>query len=80
MTCPDKPDRQPVQKHRLVLLAAGVLAGEEKVFLVSGIQVEKEMMLPGLGILNEVERMVLFSGASADSWYFWGPFSWSKLG
>jgi len=58
-----------------VLLAARVLVGEKKMFLVSGFLVEKEMMLPGSVILDEVERMVLSSGASAGSWCFWDPFS-----
>ena len=78
MRCPDQPDWQSVQKHRLVLLAAGVLVGEEKMFLVSGFPVE-EMMLPGSEILDEVERMVPSSGASARSWCFWDPFSWLEL-
>jgi len=60
-------------------LAAGVLVEEEKVLLVSGFPVGKEMMLPGSGILDEVERMVLSSGASAGFWCFWDPFSWLDL-
>jgi hypothetical protein len=67
MMCPDQPVRRSVQKHQLVLLAAGVLVEEEKLLLVSRFSKEKEMMLPGSGILDEVERMVLSSGASAGS-------------
>jgi len=63
----------------MVLLAAGALVEEEKVLLVSGFPVGKEMMLPGSGILDEVERMVLFSDASAGSWCFWDTFSWLEL-
>ena len=66
-------------EYRLVLLAAWVLVEEEKVFLVSGFSVKKEMKLPGSGILDEVGRMVLFFGASAGSWCFWDPFSWLEL-
>jgi hypothetical protein len=58
-----------------VLLVAEVLVEGEKVLLVSEFPVEKEMMLSGSVILNEVERMVLSSGASAWSRYFWDPFS-----
>jgi len=47
MTCPDQPDRQPIQRHRLVLLAAGVFVREEKVLLVSGLPVKKVMILHG---------------------------------
>ena len=79
MMCPDQPDRQSVQKHRLVLLAAGVLVEEEKVLLASGIPVEKEMMLLGSGILDEVERMVLSSRTSVGSCCFWDPFSLLEL-
>ena len=73
------PDRQPAQKHRLVLLVAGVLVEEEKVLLASGVPVEKEMMLLGSGTLDDVERMVLSSSASVGSWCFWDPFSWLEL-
>jgi len=62
-----------------MLLEAGVLVGKEKMFLVSGFPVEKEMMLPGSVMLDEVERMVLSSGALAGSWCFWDPFSWLEL-
>ena len=79
MMCPDQPDRQFVQKHRLVLLVVGLLVEEEKVHLVSGLSVEREMMLPESVTLDEVEKMVLLSGASAGSWCFWDPFSWLKL-
>ena len=79
MMCPDQLGRQSVQKHRLVFLAVGVLVEEEKVLLVSGFPVGKEMMLPGSVILDEVERMVLSSGASARSWCFWDPFSWLRF-
>jgi len=80
MMCPDQPDRQSVQKHRLVFLVVGVLVEEEKVLLESRVPLEKEMMPLGSETLDEVERMVLSSGALAGSWYFWGPFSWSELG
>jgi hypothetical protein len=70
---------QSVQKHRLVLLAAGVLVEEENVLLVFWFPVEREMKLLGSGILDEVERMVLSSRASAGSWCFWDPFSWLEL-
>ena len=80
MMCPDQPDRQSVQKHRLVFLAAGVLVEEEKVLLASGVPVEKEMILPGLGTLDEVDNLVLSSGASTQSWCFWDPFFWLELG
>jgi hypothetical protein len=79
MMCPDQPDRQSVQKHRLVLLAAGVLVEEEKVLLASRVLMEKEMMLLGSEILDEVERMGLSCGNSAGSWCFWDPFSWLEL-
>jgi hypothetical protein len=75
MTCPDQPDRQPVQRYRLVLLAAGVLVGEEKVLLVFGPLVKKGMMLPGSVMLGEEEEMVLSSGALVATWCFWGLFS-----
>ena len=79
MMCPDQPDRQSVQKHWLVLLAVGVLVEEEKALLVSGLPVEREMMLPESVTLDEVEKMVLLFGASAGSWCFWDPFSWLEL-
>ena len=41
MMCPDQSDWQPVQRYRLVLLAAGVLVGEEKVLLLSELSVKK---------------------------------------
>ena len=41
--------------------------------------VEKEIMLPGSGTLDEVEKMVLSCGASVGSWCFWDPFSWWEL-
>jgi len=75
MTYSDQPDRQPVQQHRPVLLAAGVLVGEEKVLLVSGPSVKKGMMLDGSVMLDEEEKMVLSSGASVATWCFWGLFS-----
>jgi len=75
MACPDQPDRQPVQRHRLALLAARVLVGEEKVLLVFGPPMKKEMMLHGSVILDEEEKMVLSSGASVATWCFWGLFS-----
>jgi len=78
--CPDQPDRQSVQKRRLVLLVAEVLVEGEKLLLVSEFPVEKGMMLPGSEILDEEERMVLSSSTLAGSWYFWDPFSWSELG
>jgi len=62
-----------------VLLAVEVLIGEEEMFLMSGFPVEKEMMLPGSMILDEVEKMVLYSDVSAGSWCFWDPFSWLEL-
>ena len=67
MMCPDQPDRQSVQIHRLVLLAAGVLIEGENVLLASRALIEKERMIFGLGILDEVERMVLSSDALAGS-------------
>ena len=79
MMCPDQPDRQFVQKHQLVLLVAEVPVEEEKVPLVSEVSVEKGMMLPGLVILDQVERMVPSSGPSAESWCFWDPFFWLGL-
>jgi len=79
MICPDEPDRQSDQKHRLVLLVAEVLVEEEKLLLVSEFLVEKGTMLPGLETLDEEERMVLSSGALAGSWYFWDPFFWLEL-
>ena len=67
MMCPDQPDRQSVQKHQLVLLAAGVLVEEEKILLASRAPMEKEIMPLGSGILDKVERTVLSSGALAGS-------------
>ena len=75
MTCPDQLDWQLVQRHRLVLLAVGVLVGEEKVLLVFEPPVKKGMMLPGLVMLDEEEKMVLSSGALVVTWCFWGLFS-----
>ena len=77
--CPDQPDRQSVQMHRLVLLVAGVLIEGEKVLLVSGAPIGKERMLFGLEILDEVERMALFSHALTGFWCFLDPFSWLGL-
>ena len=79
MMCPDQPDRQSVQIHRLVLLAAGVLIEGEKVLLVSRAPIEKERMLFRSGILDEVERMLLSSNALAGSWCFSDPFPWLEL-
>jgi len=62
-----------------LLLVARVLVEEEKVLLVSGLPVDREMMLPESVTLDEVEKMVLFSGALATSWCFWDPFSLLKL-
>ena len=50
-----------------------------KVLLVSGDPIEKERMLFGSGIPDEVEKMVLSSNASAGSWCFSDPFSWLEL-
>jgi len=58
---------------------AEVLVEEEKVLLVFGLSAETGMMLPGSVTLDEVERMVLFCGASAAPWYFWDPFFWLEL-
>jgi len=44
------------------------------------VPVEKEMILPGLGTLDEVDNLVLSSGASTQSWCFWDPFFWLELG
>jgi hypothetical protein len=52
-----------------VLLTARILV-EEKVLLESVVLVEKEMMLPGSGTLDEVEKMMLSCGASVGSWCF----------
>ena len=73
MTCADQPDRQRVQRHRLVLLAVGVLVGEEKVLLVSGFQLKKGMMLHGSVMLNEEENMVLLWHFGCDL-VLLGPF------
>jgi len=62
-----------------VLLAAGVLIEGEKVLLVFGAPIEKEGMLFGSGILDEVERMVLSCDALAGSWCFSDPFFWLEL-
>ena len=72
---PDQPDRQPVQRHRLVLLA-GVLVEEEKVLLVSRLLVKKGMIPHGSATLDEEEKMVLSSGALVATWCSWGLFSW----
>jgi len=74
MTCPDRPGRQPVQRHRLVLLA-GILVGEEKVLLVSWLPVNKGMILHGSAILEEEEKMVLSSSTLVATWCFWSLFS-----
>jgi len=74
--CPDQPDRQPVQRYRLVLLATGVLVEEEKILLVSRLLVKKVMTPHGSVMLDEEEEMVLSSGTLAVTWYFWGLFSW----
>ena len=70
MTC---PGRQLVQRHWLVLLA-GVLVGEDKVLLVSGLLVKKGMIPHGSEKLDE-EKMVLSSGALVATWCFWGLLS-----
>jgi hypothetical protein len=74
MMCPDLPDQQPVQRHRLVFLA-GVLAEEEKILLVYGLPVKKAMILHGSAMLHEGEMMVLSSGALVATWCSWGLFS-----
>ena len=75
MTCPDQPDWQPVQRHRLVLLAAGILVEKEKELLVSGLLVKKGMMLHGSVMLDEEEEMVVSSSALVATWCFLGLFS-----
>jgi len=62
-----------------VLPAARVPIEGEKVLLVSGAPMGKERKLFGSGILDEVEKMVLSSDASAGSWSFSDPFSWLEL-
>ena len=76
MACPDQPDRQPVQRHRLALLAARVLVREEKVLLVSRLLVKKGLIPHGSATLDEEEKMVLSSGALVATWCSWGLFSW----
>ena len=58
-----------------MLLAAGVLVGEEKVLLVSRLTVKKGTMLHGSVMLDEEEKIVLSSGALVATWCFWGLFS-----
>jgi hypothetical protein len=58
-----------------MFLAAGVLAGEENVLLVSGLLMKKGMMLHGSVMLDEEEKMVLSSSALVATWCFWGHFS-----
>jgi len=79
MMCPDQLDRQSVQIHRLVFLVAGVLIEGEKVLLASRAPIEKEKMLFGLVILDELERVVLSSDALTGSWCFSDLFSWLEL-
>jgi len=57
-----------------MFLAAGVLAGEENVLLVSGLLMKKGMMLHGSVMLDEEEKMVLSSSALVATWCFLGPF------
>ena len=75
MTYSDQPDRQPIQRHRLVLLAR-VLVEEDKVLLVFELLVKKEMIPHELATLDEEEKMVLSSGALVATWCSWGLFSW----
>ena len=72
---PDQLDRQPVQRHWLVLLVGGHVE-EEKVLLVSGLLVKKGMIPHGSATLDEEEKMVLSSGALVATWCSWGLFSW----
>jgi len=42
-------------------------------------QVHRQDLLES-GAPDEAERVVLFSAISAESWCFWGLFSWDELG
>ena len=59
MMCLDQLDRWSIRTHRPGLLASGALIEEDKVLL-------------GSEVLDEMEKMVLFSAALARSWCFLG--------
>jgi hypothetical protein len=53
---------------------------EGKALLASEALIEEERALHGSGMLDEVERMVLSSVTSAESWCSLDLFSWVELG
>jgi len=59
-----------------VLLLAEVLTEEEMVLVVSRFLVKKGTIPHKSETLDEMEKMVLSSGALAVIWYSWGLFSW----